>query len=443
MSFPGKSAGGLRADSVLIALVLLAGLALLVYAATNRQTALRKSPVGFAGLQVWLNAEGLRTHSFTGGWMIDPTPFGLNILPLHDTRLTARRSRPKDADALLLQQDEYDVSLTSVHARIDVLPTLVILPKWRSGVRLTGLAHPVLLDDEATLQRLTRQLIRDPKAGFTRLRVPFAEFDYQTDTGPLAAGLYVPQVFASEKCEPVIGFPEVMLMLLGRCRIHDKETGKTSEFYLLSDPDLFNNHGLRLADNARIAADFIGANAGGAQVLVDTSRSNWFRNGTTGEEDDYERSWADMKRIFEPPFRALWLGVAALFALTLWRAGLRYGPLIGEARGGARGESLPGSARREAIRARARLMRLTGQDGALVAEYALARRAALGARLFGPAHGMDARALDRQIAAAFPDHAAALSDALARLRALPPGTSAADAMAHVNALETILERFRP
>ncbi len=438
MTLLTKPAGGLRSDMIMLALVLLAGLALAAHVALTRETPLHKSPVGFAGLQVWLNAEGVRTHSFPGGWMIDPEPLGLNILPLHDTQLTSHRRRPDDAEALLLQQDEYDVSLSSVRARINVLPTLVILPKWRSGVRLTGLAHPVLLDDEAALETLVSELTRDPNAGFARIRVPFAEFDYEADTGPLTAELYVPQVFASEKCEPVIGFPEVRLMLLGRCWSQGKGTRnvKGKEFYLLSDPDLFSNHGLRLADNARIAADFIGTAANGGEVLIDSSRRNWFRSGDSGEEDDYERSWADVKRFFQPPFRALWFGVAALFALTLWRAARRYGPLTGT-------EAAAASARREAIRARARLMRLTGQDGALVAEYALARRAALGAKLFGPAHGMDARALDRQIAAAFPDHAPALDDALARLRALPPGTRAAEAMTHVNALETILERFRP
>jgi len=414
--------GGLRSDMLLLGLVVAAGLALLVYFSSQRQTALRNSPVGFEGLQVWLNTEGQNARSFTGGWTLNPDTIGLLIQPLFDTSLDGKRQPPQSKQELLFQQDEYDASLGTILEKKARVPSLVILPKWRSGLRLTGLAHPILLDDEAGPRHIVRRLLGDGAAGFTRIREPFVDFAYPGDAEELTARFYVPQVFSSPACLPVIGTREATV--LGRCQ------GPGPDFFLLSDPDLLSNHGLRLADNAAIAAHFLATIAGGQDLVIDYSTRVWFADG--GEPDTYERGWDDLKRFFAYPFLTLWLAGAFTMALVLWRAGRRYGPLIGSAEG-------PGSAKALAIRARARLMRLTDQDGALVADYAKARVASLGAALFGPAHGMDERALHRQLKAAFPEQHAELTSALTAIRALPAKTAAADAIASVNALEQILD----
>ncbi|MCB1339307.1 MAG: hypothetical protein KDK10_18255 [Maritimibacter sp.] len=420
---------GPRGEIVLLGLIAAAGLAVLLYVSSGRQQALRASAVGFDGLQVWLTSEGQSARSFTGGWVIDPDGIGLLVQPLYDTALSYTRTRPKTEEELLLQEDEYDLRRDPITDKIDQLPSLIVLPKWRSGMRLTGQAHPILLDDPKGATATLWLFFHGTGSRVRHIPEPFVDFTYRAGPEELTARLYVPQVFTSPNCEPIIGTGEAIV--LGRCR---NLVGRdTNEFYLLSDPDLFNNHGLRLADNAAIASHFFKEAAGGEEVLIDYSTSDWFLEASDGPVP-YERTWADFKRFFGPPFLALWLAGAATFALVLWRAGRRYGPLAAVAEG-------PGSSKLVAIRARARLMRLTDQDGALVADYARTRLAALAARLFGPAHAGDERTRARLFARAFPDHYAALDRAEADALALPAKTSAADAIACVDALEQILEKI--
>ncbi len=424
MTGSDTSAGGagLRGDVLTLGLIVAAGLALLFYFSSQRQTALRNSAVGFEGLQVWLTAEGQSARSFTGGWTIDPDPIGLLVQPIYDPRPTQVREPPTSKEELLMQEEEFDQRMSTVLEKSRKVTSLVILPKWRSGMRLTGLAHPVLLDDETGPRDIVRRLLADNTAGLSRIRQPFVDFAYTAGDATLTARLYVPQVVASTKCAPLVGTREAMV--LGWC------SGAQSGFFLLSDPDLFSNHGLRLADNAEIAADFLAASAEGRDLMIDYSSGDWLFEA--GAPDSYDRGWDEFRRFFAYPFLTLWLAGGFTLALVLWRAARRYGPLLGSAEG-------PGSAKALAIQAGARLMRLTDQDGALVADYARARRASLAAALFGPTHGMDERALDRQLARSFPDRYPDLAAAMAAIRALPAKTTAADAITHVNALEQILE----
>lgn len=54
--------------------------------------------------------------------------------------------------------------------------------------------------------------------------------------------------------------------------------------------------------------------------MIDYSREDWLYDGERVEQRD--RTWADLKRFFGPPFLTLWLGGGLLFALALWRGGL-------------------------------------------------------------------------------------------------------------------------
>ena len=428
MSASDASTGGtgVRSELVLVALVVAAGLAVLLYISSQSQTALRKSAVGFDGLQLWLTAEGVDARSFTGGWTIDPDGIGLLVQPSFDPRPTKRREPATSKEELLMQEEEYDLRVATVLEKSREVTSLVILPKWRSGVRLTGLAHPILLNSESGPRYVVSHLLNENPVELKRIPEPFVDFDFRTTGETLTARLYVPQVYSSKKCTPIVGTTDAIV--LGWCDGHD------SGFYLLSDPDLFNNHGLRLADNAAIAAHFFSEAADGGDILIDYSTRFWFSSSEGAEGDTYERSWDDLKRFFGFPFLTLWLAGGLLLALTLWRATRRFGPLADAPDG-------PGSAKDLAIEARARLMRLTDQDGALIGDYAKARLAAIAVNLFGPAHGMDERMLDRQLAATFPDRHAALTETLAAIRALPATTTATDAIHHVNALEQILEQL--
>ena len=289
---------GFRAD-IAISLAI-AGLALLVvlYFMSQSRQALRSSPAGFDGLHAWLVSEDIEAQSFSGGWPLDPEQVGLLIVPMFDSDLTSFRVAPKTKEELLLQQDEYDLLLRSLTRKLNRIPSLVVLPKWRSGMRLTGLGHPILLVDPKAPDETLRLLTGDEDAQIRYARTPFTQFDAPDELDG-KANIYAAQMFQGAGCNPIIGREGAML--LGDCQLEgDEET----RVLILSDPDLLSNHGLRLGQNAGIARDFISARASGKKVLIDYSPDYWFSE--TDEAVSRERTWSDLLRFFEHPFLALW-----------------------------------------------------------------------------------------------------------------------------------------
>lgn len=427
------SASPVRADVVVGCIVAVLAVLALFYVMSQRQQELRSSPVGLDGLQVWLSSNGGSAQSFTGGWLLDPAGIGLLVLPLYDTALDQDRDSPADKTQLLFQQDETDLDAQSLRDKIATAPSLIILPKWRSGMRLTGIAHPALLVDEARLNALLRSLTANPTIRIERVPQVFTPVPYTAASGEvLSAELYAAQLFNASACAPIIGRGKATLLASCPAR------GSGKSVLILSDPDFLNNHGLRLGQNAEIARDFLLSAAGDGSIVIDYSRDNWL--GNIDEPVQRDRTWADLLRFFEPPFLALWLGAALILALALWRSFRRAGPVA--ASSSVAVSTGPEGGKLQAIRARARLMRLTGQDGALLGDYATARIAATAARLVGPGQARligEEQAFLRHIARRRPDLSARLADVVTRLRALPPRIPATTAIHHVEDLEQILE----
>lgn len=417
----------IRTDLVIVGLVAGLVLAGLLYLLSQAQQELRRSPVGFDGLQVWLASEGGSAQNFTGGWLLDPASIGLLVLPVFDTVPDRDLQPALDKMQLLYQQDESDLDWPPLFEKIDTLPGLIVLPKWRSGMRLTGIAHPALLVEEARLNAFLRELTGEQTVRMSRARRVFTSLPYQSQSGAdLSAELYAAQLFDGSACEPIIG--QGAETLLASCPV----AGSDGTVLILSDPDLLNNHGLRLGQNAEIAREFLLSAAGEGSLVIDYSRDNWL--ASTEEPIQRERTWSDLLRFFQPPFLAIWLGAGITLVLVLWRSFRRAGPVI--RRTAAEGGKLL------AIRARARLMRLTGQDGALLADYAAARVAATAARLVGPGHARqigEEQAFLRYLARRRPDLAARLEDVLGRLKALPARIPATVAIQNIEDLEQILE----
>ncbi|MFM7445616.1 MAG: hypothetical protein ACKO2N_17190, partial [Tabrizicola sp.] len=223
--------------------------------------------------------------------------------------------------------------------------------------------------------------------------------------------------------------------LLASCPV----TGMSGTVMILSDPDLLNNHGLRLGQNAEIARDVLLSAAGEGSLVIDYSRDNWL--GSTEAPIERERTWSDLLRFFQPPFLALWLGGGLVLALVLWRSFRRAGPVV-HTNGPSAHKKVTEGGKLLAIRARARLMRLTGQDGALLADYAAARVAATAARLVGPVHARqigEEQAFLRYLGRRRPGLAKRLDEVLERLKAVPARIPASAAIQHVEDLEQILE----
>lgn len=417
----------IRADLVIVGLV--AGLVLmgLLYLLSQSQQELRRSPAGFDGLQVWLSSEGGSAQNFTGGWLLDPASIGLLVLPVFDTVPDRDLEPALDKMQMLYQQDESDLDWAPLYEKIETLPTLIVLPKWRSGMRLTGIAHPALLVDEHRLNDFLLAVTGNKTTRVTRIRQVFTGLTYRSQSGEdLSAELYAAQLFDATGCEPIIGRGD--RTLLASCPV----SGSTATVMILSDPDLLNNHGLRLGQNAEIARDFLLSAAGEGSLVIDYSSDNWL--ASPEEPIERERTWSDLLRFFQPPFLALWLGAGVTLALVLWRSFRRAGPV-------SRGMAAEGG-KLLAIRARARLMRLTGQDGALLADYAAARVAATAARLVGPGHARqigEEQAFLRYLTRRRPELAAQLEGVLGRVNSLPARIPATVAIQHVEDLEQILE----
>ncbi|MBM7066344.1 hypothetical protein [Actibacterium sp. 188UL27-1] len=419
-------------DLVILAAVGAAVIVFLWFMSGSDDRRLQSSAIGFDGLGVWLRTSDVDASTFRGGFGMSADGIGLNIVPLYDLDLNKRRNQPETKRDLLSQQEEFDISREVVATKIRDLPTLIILPKWGTGTRLTGVAHPVLRVTDAKLNTLLSQIA--PGLGSVSFsETAFTNYDVNVAGQNLQAELYLAQTIDGPDCTPVIGRRDEML--LARCKI-DPTGNDQQSVLILSDPDLLNNHGLRLGDNAHIARALLPDLADGQRVLIDYTNYSWVVDADAPQRAD--RTWADLLRFFSYPFSLLWIGFGAVAILFVWRSFVRYGAprrLFDEG---------PGAAKTVSIGARARLLRLSNHDGALLADYLDARLTDLAHRLLGPAaaNSDTARArIDRILQRRNPELAHALAELTARIRGLSIDIPAAEAIAHVDDLETLLEQI--
>lgn len=151
--------------------------------------------------------------------------------------------------------------------------------------------------------------------------------------------------------------------------------------YILADPDLLANHGLRRLDRARAALellDFV-APTGGTGIAFDVTL-NGLGHGRSA-----------LKLAFEPPFLAMTLALVVALALVGWQALIRFGPVQPPARAIAFGKTA-------LIDNSAMILRKAGREGGLGPRYAALVRERARAIFGVPARLGDAEAdayLDR------------------------------------------------
>ncbi|WP_291843424.1 hypothetical protein [Maricaulis sp.] len=380
-------------NGLALAVVVVLSVALTWMVAVREQVpTLERSALGFDGLVGWLAADGVEARRFLGQGGLSGDGVGLRILPLYDPDLETFGGHGFAPDAAYLADTQRNMFRHVVTMKAETLPTLVILPKWRDGVRLMGATHPEFLihrdpepitdqpdelvatavdTDEAEPVRRDLPAIGDEAADEklrptyvspTVLAVDTPAWEDIEISGFLdgTARLRAPQwMVLPDGCTALAGVPE--RALLGFCEFENLS------YWVLSDPDILNNHGLSEAVNADLARQLVGKLADGGDVLVDYSTAVFL----TAVPDEHQRSWADLARMLEPPFTWLWLAGAGLLALILWRAGLRGRPLITVFEQGH------GAARQIALQAQARLMRNVHADGALIRTLVANRRQAL------------------------------------------------------------------
>lgn len=356
---------GLRAgDALGLALLVVVAVGAGLYLARGGSLPVERSAVGSAGLVSWLRGEGLEARQ-AGFGPVETGSVGLRVLPILDTDTSRRFVRPEADDAFLRTGTERDISPWVLARKAELLPSLLIAPKWTRAMRHAGLADPSL--------RVTAAEAAQPLAQFAlfngalvRPDARLARFTAEGREGLLYAGQFFPRSLAPH-CTPVID-TEWGPLLIACAR------GDALPVYALSDPDLMNNHGLALADNAGIAGAVVADLAGGQPVLVDTTDEVFtFKRPPPADR----RSWRELARFLDWPFSIAWGGLAALTALLMWRSWARFGPprrVFPDRLGASRAVS---------IQAKARLLRMAGNDPQLFQAHVGNRLRRIERRLFG------------------------------------------------------------
>lgn len=356
-------------------LATLAALALgalaLAWVARDRVPPIDRSAIGHRALVAWLADRGQQARIVAQG-PIPADSFGLRILPVLDTRPGRDFVPPEDRAAYLATGTEREISDYVLRRKAYGQPTLVVAPKWTRAMRLSGFAHESLLlpVSEASGGLAALQLHDGPMVRpQTRLLRPV----YRDAAGTAHTGMiFAPQLFPdhlAETCTPLISAAGGHLLIA--CALD-----RSGRVLALSDPDLLNNHGLRLAGNAGLVAALMADLTGGAPVIVDISTGLIVVADSSAPQP---RDWSSIWALGRWPYSVVWAGLAVLSALVLWRAWVRIGAprrLYDDRLSAERSVS---------IAAKARLLHLTGNQAPLLAAHVQARLRRLEVHLFGRA----------------------------------------------------------
>lgn len=351
-----------------IALIFALAIGVSLYLTQDRERPLDQSAMGHSGLITWLRAGGIEARSATG-FAVTPDKVGLRILPLHDTDLTRDFVQPTEKSMFLRSGTEYDISLGIVRRKLELLPSLIIAPKWSRTVRYSGFAHESLLLSVNDASRPFRQF---GITGKPLLRPGVRQLEISANIGDgriLSATLFAPQLFANSlppDCRSIVS--NALGHLIIRC------DGNARPFYALADPDLMNNHGLMLGQNAELIKHLIVEWSDGKPVLADAT-SKIFTTPSLPLLP--KREWSDLLRLFSYPFSILWGGICLITFLALWRTWLRFGPPVRVF------DDNLGASKSVSIAAKARLLRLSGDNQKLFAVHIMTRLRLIEETLFG------------------------------------------------------------
>lgn len=180
---------------------------------------------------------------------------------------------------------------------------LVVLPKWTGAIDRDNprwLAYAELrsaADVDALLERVA------PDAEVVRTETAGGWSRNAAGATPTASPL---QLVRSESIEPLVAGPQGVL--LGAVR------NAEGRVWVLSDPDVLNNHGLGKGDNAAFAVDVVRKllPRGGAAVFDATAHG-------------FERTPSLWRALFGFPFVIATIITAATVAVLMWAAAGRFG----------------------------------------------------------------------------------------------------------------------
>ncbi len=352
-----------NASLIVVLTVLLGGALVLVLLSTYaRDRELDQSVIGLNGLSVWLKQNGVPVRQSHPRLSPHINDLSLRVLPVYDVNLLEEAASPETVRDLIGQQTQRDLSQASFRTKNAELPTVVLLPKWTTGFIETNIAHQQTLIPVSAYDRLFQQM------GLTGLKLQRDGPSFSSAS--IGAGqthdvaLFHAQTFDPESVPANCRISQQMGndVIALACRFIDRNY----DTHILSDPDLMNNHGLAVADNALFAEDFLTQLTLGDQkpIYVDTSHLLLTQFEPNQEERrDYERSGDDLARFFDYPLSLLWAAALATLAVVYWRGAIRFGPLEREQ------NATSNHSKTVAIATKARLLRLSESDGQMVSDF--------------------------------------------------------------------------
>ncbi|WP_353204638.1 hypothetical protein [Sphingomonas sp.] len=223
-------------------------------------------------------------------------------------------------------------------------PTLVILPKWET---VADRFHP------GWVRFVDLKSISEPD-GVLALKNVLKTRRYSSGGRPLVGVSWLPAAIRFRGPKPVqtISGPDLTPLITDDQRhIVLAQIGE-QPFYVLADPDLLSNIGMRDAGQARAALELLDfLNATGAKSIVFDVTLNGFGHGAS-----------PLKLAFDPPFLAMTLAIAIAVLLAGIQATARFGATRRRARAIAFGKTA-------LIDNTAALVRKAGRHGTLGPRY--------------------------------------------------------------------------
>jgi len=305
-----------------------------------------KCAVGFAGLKQVAQNEGAPTLISRG-----PLPVGRNQGLLI---VTPQPGEGADIGALRFSG-----------------PVLVVLPKWRTHPDRLNFAWGVkdgLLDPK----QMPKADLLDVASVARRSGIARPKLAGQVGT-PFEGISLAPGAVVSLQTLQAKGWTPVLTDEKGEVVIAE---APSSRIFVLADPDLLNTQGLADLDTFGAAITIVRTlRVGDGPLIFDASLAG------------YRQDRTPLKLMFDPPFLAVTLCVAAALALAGWQALFRFGPLMRSGRALALGkEGLVDNS--------AQLIRLARREPSMAPRYAALTRTAA-ARAVGAPRDLTGEALTR------------------------------------------------
>ena len=223
----------------------------------------------------------------------------------------AREPSQWSSPQLLVLTPPYgDIPLGDILAKRGDLPTLVILPKWSvMGDR----KHPGWVDRTGLIDPSEPEGVLAPGNKFKAKRAP-------SGGRPLVAGNWFDASFTVAAPRPLQTISGANLSALIKDDQGNIVLGQIGDkaFYVLADPDLLSNIGMRDETQARAGLNIL------EMLNQDGEHGFTFDVTLVG----LGRPKSPLRLAFEPPFLAMTLAVFAAFLLAGWQAFARFGPAV-------------------------------------------------------------------------------------------------------------------